>query len=41
VRSCFLVDGEGIVRRAWRYADDELPDVEELGEAAEALAAVG
>jgi glutaredoxin-dependent peroxiredoxin len=37
VRSCFLVDGEGIVRRAWRYEDDEVPDVEELADAAHAL----
>jgi peroxiredoxin len=37
VRSCFLVDGEGIVRGAWRYGDDEVPDVEELLNAAHAL----
>jgi peroxiredoxin len=37
VRSCFLVDGEGIVRAAWRYGDDEVPDVEELLNAAHAL----
>jgi peroxiredoxin len=37
VRSCFLVDGEGVVRGAWRYGDDEVPDVEELLNAAHAL----
>jgi peroxiredoxin len=37
VRSCFLVDGEGVVRGAWCYGDDELPDVEDLLNAAHAL----
>jgi peroxiredoxin len=37
VRSCFLIDGDGVVRRAWRYGDDEVPDVEELLDAAHAL----
>ena len=37
VRSCFLIDGEGIVRGAWRYGNDEVPDVEELLSAAHAL----
>ena len=37
VRSCFLIDGEGIVRESWRYADDEVPDVDELLRAAHAL----
>jgi peroxiredoxin len=29
-RSAFLVDPDGTVRRAWRYANDELPDFDEL-----------
>ena len=37
VRSCFLIDGEAVVRGAWRYGDDEVPDVEELLRAAHAL----
>ncbi len=37
VRSCFLIGGDGIVRGAWRYGDDEVPDVEELLRAAHAL----
>jgi peroxiredoxin len=37
VRSCFLIDGDGFVRGSWRYADDEVPDVEELLRAAHAL----
>jgi peroxiredoxin len=37
VRSCFLIDGDGIVRGAWRYGDDEVPDVEELLRAAHSL----
>jgi mycoredoxin-dependent peroxiredoxin len=37
VRSCFLIDGEGIVRGAWRYGNDEVPDVDELLSAAHAL----
>jgi peroxiredoxin len=37
VRSCFLIDGEGIVRGAWRYGDDEVPDAEELLRAAHSL----
>jgi peroxiredoxin len=37
VRSCFLIDGEGVVRGAWRYEDDEVPDVEELARAAVSL----
>ena len=36
-RSAFLIDGSGSVRRAWRYADDEVPDVDELVAAAQAL----
>jgi hypothetical protein len=33
----FVVDGEGVVRAAHRYADGELPDVEELLDEAAAL----
>jgi len=36
-RSAFLVDGEGIIRRVWRYAWDEVPDVDELLEAARTI----
>jgi peroxiredoxin len=36
-RSAFLIDREGIVRGAWRYADSELPDLDELVAAARAL----
>ena len=36
-RSAFLVDANGVVRRAWRYADDEVPDVDELLAAARQL----
>ena len=38
VRSCFLIDGEAVVRGAWRYGDDEVPDVDVLLDAAHALA---
>src|ERR1700746_402561 len=37
VRSAFLVDPGGTVRRAWRYANDEVPDSDELLAAAQAL----
>ena len=37
VRSCFLIDGDGVIRGAWRYEDDEVPDVEELARAASSL----
>lgn len=37
VRSCFLIDQEGIIRGAWRYEDSEVPDVDVLLEAAAAL----
>ena len=37
VRSCFLIDADGIIRGAWRYGDDEVPDMEELLAAAHAL----
>jgi len=36
-RSAFLVDDDGTVRGAWAYATDEVPDVDELLRAAEAL----
>jgi peroxiredoxin len=36
-RSAFLIDREGIVRGAWRYATAELPDFDVLLEAARAL----
>jgi len=36
-RSAFLIDGEGVVRGAWAYATDELPDLDELLAAARAL----
>ena len=38
VRSAFLVDGEGIIRGAWRYAPSEVPDIDELLSAARSLA---
>jgi peroxiredoxin len=37
VRSAFLVDQGGTVRRAWRYDDDELPDLDAIVAAAQAL----
>ena len=36
LRSAFLVDPGGTVRRAWRYANDEVPDFDELLQAARA-----
>jgi peroxiredoxin len=36
-RSAFLVDGDGTVRGAWRYETSELPDLDELLQAARAL----
>ena len=35
-RAAFLVDPDGTVRRAWRYATDEVPDFDELLAAAQA-----
>ena|SRR5438874_1940163 len=29
-RCAFLVDGDGVVRRAWSYETTEVPDVDEL-----------
>ena len=36
-RSAFLLDAEGVVRGVWRYETSEVPDVDELLEAARAL----
>ncbi len=36
-RSAFLLDADGVVRGAWAYANDELPDLDELVAAARAL----
>jgi peroxiredoxin len=36
-RSAFLVDVNGVVRGAWAYEPSELPDVDELIEAARTL----
>ena len=36
-RSAFLVDPDGTVRGAWRYATDEVPDFDVLLRAAQAL----
>ena len=36
-RSAFLVDADGTVRRAWKYDTGEVPDFDELLEAARAF----
>ena len=36
-RSAFLLDGDGVVRGAWEYANDELPDLDVLIVAAQTL----
>ena len=36
-RSAFLIDGDGVIRGAWRYGTSELPDLDELLAAASAL----
>jgi glutaredoxin-dependent peroxiredoxin len=36
-RSAFLVDGEGIIRGAWRYESGQVPDFDELLAAARSL----
>jgi peroxiredoxin len=36
-RSAFLLGGDGVVQGAWEYANDELPDFDELVTAARAL----
>jgi len=38
-RSAFLIDVGGIIRGAWTYETSELPDLDELLEAARALQA--
>ncbi len=37
-RSAFLIDADGVVRGAWRYENHEVPDFDELLEAARSLA---
>jgi peroxiredoxin len=37
MRSAFLVDQGGTVRRAWRYDDAEVPDLDAIVAAAQAL----
>lgn len=39
VRSAFLVDGAGIIRGAWSYEVNEVPDFDELLGAARSLSA--
>ena len=36
-RSAFLVDGGGVLRGAWRYGTDDVPDFDELVAAAREL----
>jgi peroxiredoxin len=36
-RSAFLIDGEGVIRGAWRYANAEVPDFDVLLDAAKNL----
>jgi peroxiredoxin len=36
-RSAFLIDRDGLVQGAWRYASGELPDIDELVAACRAL----
>jgi peroxiredoxin len=36
-RAAFLIDGDGKVRGAWSYANDEVPDFDQLLRAARAL----
>ncbi|HEY7208437.1 MAG TPA: redoxin domain-containing protein [Gaiellaceae bacterium] len=38
-RTAFLVDRDGVVRRAWHYGTSEVPDLDELVEAARGLEA--
>jgi peroxiredoxin len=37
VRSSFLIGSDGVIAAAWRYGDDDVPDVDELVEAARTL----
>ena len=30
IRACFLIDGTSVIRRAWRYANNQVPDAEPL-----------
>jgi peroxiredoxin len=39
-RCAILVDEQGIIRGLWRYANDQLPDVDELLEACRSLRAL-
>jgi peroxiredoxin len=36
-RSAFLLGSDGVIRGAWKYRNDELPDLDELIAAAKAL----
>ena len=36
-RSAFLIDGQGVIRGAWGYDTSEVPDLDELLEAAQVL----
>jgi peroxiredoxin len=36
-RCAFLIDGEGIIRGAWRYGSSQVPDFDELLSAARSL----
>ena len=36
-RSAFLIDGDGVIRGAWRYDTSELPDFDALLEAVRAM----
>jgi peroxiredoxin len=38
-RSAFLIDVDGVIHGAWAYRTSELPDLDELVEAARALSA--
>ena len=40
-RSAFLIDGDGVVRAAWSYETNELPDIDELLGACRALRSAG
>jgi peroxiredoxin len=39
VRSAFLIDASGTIRRAWRSGDDDVPPIDEQLAAARELAA--
>jgi peroxiredoxin len=39
VRSAFLIDGSGTIRRAWRSGDDEVPPIDDQLDAARNLGA--